>query len=170
MNAEATMTRSDFFPSLAPEALADAADRAVRAIPPVWPLASSVAVNPYLGQAQESLATAGARLARVAGAPMTLPRRGFLDQIARGGITDADLTAALELAPRDLRPPTVAALKAVAQTDAPVLQALPTVADLAAEVSGLDWPGLIAERFGACGPRPGVAGPMPLGEPWRPMT
>ena len=143
------MTRSDLYPYVAPETLALAAERAVRAIPPVWPLASSVAVNPYLGQAQESLTTAGARLARVAGAPMTLPRRGFLDRIERGVITDGDLAAALELAPRDLRPPTVAALKTAAQTDAPVPRALPTVADLAAEVSGLDWPGLIAERFGS---------------------
>ena len=26
---------------------------------------------------------------------------------------------------------------------------MPTIADLAAEASGIDWPGLIAERFGA---------------------
>nr|QQZ51150.1 DUF2309 family protein [Phenylobacterium glaciei] len=31
----------------------------------------------------------------------------------------------------------------------PTARALPTIADLAAEVSGIDWPGLIAERFGA---------------------
>ena len=46
--------------------LEDAVSRAARAIPPVWPLASSVAVNPFLGQTSESLAVAGARLARVA--------------------------------------------------------------------------------------------------------
>ena len=34
------------------EALMTAADHASRAIPPVWPLASSVAVNPYLGQTE----------------------------------------------------------------------------------------------------------------------
>ena len=33
-----------------------AADHAARAVPPVWPLASSVAVNPFLGQTGESLA------------------------------------------------------------------------------------------------------------------
>jgi DNA ligase-1 len=43
-----------------------AADQAARAIAPVWPLASSVAVNPFLGQTGESLAQTGARLARVA--------------------------------------------------------------------------------------------------------
>jgi len=43
--------------------LAVAVDAASRAIPPVWPLASSVAVNPFLGQAGEPLAQAAARLA-----------------------------------------------------------------------------------------------------------
>src|SRR6476620_5656534 len=54
--------------------LEQAVERAVRAIPPLWPLASSVAVNPFLGQSNETLAQAGARLARVAGAPVT-PQR-----------------------------------------------------------------------------------------------
>ena len=129
--------------------LAAASDRAARAIPPAWPLASSVAVNPYLGQAQESLATVGARLARLAGAPVTLPRRAYLDQIERGGITDEDLAAALAEAPQDLSPRDVAALRQAARTVAEPPCALPTVADLAAEVSGIDWPGLIADRFGA---------------------
>ena len=38
---------------------AQAVEAAVRAIPPVWPLASSVAVNPFLGQTGESLETRG---------------------------------------------------------------------------------------------------------------
>ncbi|WP_248842395.1 DUF2309 domain-containing protein, partial [Xanthomonas euvesicatoria] len=37
-----------------------AAQRAARAIPPLWPLASSVAVNPFLGQGSEPLEMAGA--------------------------------------------------------------------------------------------------------------
>jgi len=39
-----------------PDALFAAADAAGRMIPPVWPLASSVAVNPFLGQTGETLA------------------------------------------------------------------------------------------------------------------
>lgn len=127
----------------------DAAARAARAIPPVWPLASSVAVNPFLGQSGEDLAQAGARLGRVAGAAVTMPRSWYLERIDSGAMTDADLTAALEAAPAALRPDGLAALKAAARSPAPVVSALPTVADLAARVSGLDWPGLIAERFGA---------------------
>ena len=126
-----------------------AADRAARAIPPVWPLASSVAVNPFLGQTDESLATVGARLARVAGVSVTMPRNWYQERIASGVITDADLSEALASAPTALRPANLTALKSVAHVSKPAVSALPTIADLAAEVSGVDWPGLIAERFGA---------------------
>ena len=142
-----TTQESAFWP--APQALEAAADQAARAIPPVWPLASSVAVNPYLGQASETLATVGARLQRIAGQPVTMPRSWYQAKIASGTITDIDLAEALALAPQGLRPANVAALKAAAQVSSPVGRAVPTIADLAAAVSGIDWPGLIAERFGA---------------------
>ena len=51
-----------------------AAEAAARAVPPAFPLEATVAVNPFLGQTGEDLATASARLARVAGIPMTRPR------------------------------------------------------------------------------------------------
>ena len=126
-----------------------AADRAARAIPPVWPLASSVAVNPFLGQTGESLATVGARLERVAGAPVTMARSWYEERIASGVITDVDLSDALASAPVALRPANLAALKSAGHVSKPKASALPTIADLAAEVSGIDWPGLISERFGA---------------------
>ena len=126
-----------------------AADRAARAIPPVWPLASSVAVNPFLGQTGESLAMAGARLARVAGVSLTMPTRWYLDRIASGAISDADLSEALLAAPQEQRPAGLADLKAAAFEPEPEICALPTIADLAAKVSGIDWPGFISERLGA---------------------
>ena len=126
-----------------------AADRAARAIPPLWPLASSVAVNPFLGQTGESLAMVGARLARVAGVPVTMPRSWYQEQIASGVVTDADLSDALASGQSALRPSDLTALKSIAQVSKPKNSAEPTVADLAAEVSGIDWPGLISERFGA---------------------
>jgi uncharacterized protein YbcC (UPF0753/DUF2309 family) len=122
------------------------ADAAVRAVPPVWPLASSVAVNPYLGQTGETLAEAGARLARVAGTPVTMPRSWYAARIADGRIADADLAAALAAAGSRID---ITALKAAAQRPAAAPVAIPTVADLAAEVAGIDWPGLVADRIGA---------------------
>ncbi len=126
-----------------------AADRAARAIPPVWPLASSVAVNPFLGQTDESLTTVGARLERVAGAPFTMARSWYEERIASGVITDADLSEAFANAPVALRPANLAALTSLARVSKPKTGAAPTIADLAADASGIDWPGLISERFGA---------------------
>ena len=123
-----------------------AAVEAGRQVPPLWPLATSVAVNPYLGQAGEPLAMAAARLARAAGVPVTPPREARLRQIEAGEITEADLAAAI--AATEGAPPTPAALRVAAARPAPPPVALPTVADLAAEASGVDWPGLVAERIG----------------------
>ncbi|MEE4162704.1 MAG: DUF2309 domain-containing protein [Woeseiaceae bacterium] len=129
--------------------LRDAADEAVRRIPSVWPLASSVAVNPFLGHTGETLAGTAASLARVGGIPVTMPRDWYLDRIAAGEITDHDLAGALSAAPHAGKPADVEALKAAAREERPVPEALPTVADLAAEACGTDWPGILADRFGA---------------------
>lgn len=131
------------------QALKSAADRAARAIAPLWPLSSSVAVNPFLGQAGEGLAQAGARLARVAGIRLTMTRRWYGERIAAGLIADRDLLAAWQKAPAALRPADLAALKQAAMQEGPAPAALPTIAELAAKASGIDWPGLIAERLGA---------------------
>lgn len=145
------MTMSDARPDagdMAHDTVLEAAWTAVRAIPPLWPLASSVAVNPFVGQAAETLATAGARLLRVAGIAVTMPRHWYLDKITAGDISEQDLHQAWLNAPARLRPPSVAALKVAAAIDRPTPRALPTIADLASEASGIDWPGLIQERFG----------------------
>ena len=126
-----------------------AADAAALAIPPAWPLASSVAVNPWLGQSDDDLAMAAARMARCAGTAITMGRAWYARRIASGEITDADLVSALAAAPQGWQPGDIAALKAAAQAPSPPPVALPTVADLAAAVSGIDFPAILAERFGA---------------------
>ena len=125
------------------------ADAAARAIPPAWPLASSVAVNPYLGQSGHDLAHTAALLARVSEADVTMPRSWYRERIASGAITDDDLGAALAAAGASPRPASLTELKEAAQRPRIRLDPLPSVADLAARVSGIDWPAIIAERFGA---------------------
>jgi uncharacterized protein YbcC (UPF0753/DUF2309 family) len=143
------MTPIDSLDALPRATLDTAADAAARMIPPVWPLASSVAVNPFLGQTAETLAETGARLGRVGGVPVTMPRQWYLDRIASGEIRDEDLGAALAASPHTGKPSDFAALKSAAARPAETRKALPTVADLAAEASGIDWPGIIEERLGA---------------------
>lgn len=124
------------------------ADGAARQIPPLWPLASSVAVNPYLGQSGFDLAHTSALLARVSAASTTMPRDWYAARIASGAISDDDLADALAACGSPLRPSSVEGLKLAALIARPATNPLPTIADLAAEASGIDWPALIAERFG----------------------
>ena len=125
-----------------------AAAGAARLIPPLWPLASSVAVNPFLGQAGEPLCTAAARLGRVGGIAVTMPRSWYAERIRTGQIGDADLEAVLASPPKPAVPVTLAELMTAAKSDRSAPSALPTVVDLAASATGMDWPGLMAERIG----------------------
>jgi uncharacterized protein YbcC (UPF0753/DUF2309 family) len=124
-----------------------AADRAARAIPPLWPLASSVAVNPFLGQTGEPLATAAARLRRTAGIALTMPRSWYAARLRSGEIAEEYLQAALDAAPAGPRPNTLAALKQAAEAERTASQAIPTVAELARDLSAIDWPRLVEERI-----------------------
>ena len=126
----------------------EAAEAAARAIPPAFPLSATVAVNPFLGQTGEDLATAAARLARVAGARVTRPRGDYVAQVATGRIADEDLAGALGDCASPLRPADLSLLKARLSVDGPEPQALPTMAHLAAAATGTDWPGIIARTFG----------------------
>jgi hypothetical protein len=130
------------------EALLAAAESAVRAIPPAWPLSATVAVNPFLGQAGMTLAETAALLGKVAGARVTMPRRWYAEKIAKGAITDADIASALASAPGSVASLGIAGLKKAALAEDSQPSAVPTVAELAATASGFDWPALVSERFG----------------------
>ena len=144
-----TKTKAKRSQPLSRAAIERTADAAARQIPPLWPLASYVAVNPFLGQTTESLAETGARLGRIGGVPVAMPRDWYEGCIASGEITEDDLAAALAACPHAEKPADVATLRAAAALPAAAPEALPTIADLAASASGTDWPGAIAERFGA---------------------
>lgn len=136
-------------PSLTDAGVRHAAERAANAVPPAFPLDASVAVNPFLGQTGERLETTAARLGRVAGVGLAPPRPWISEQIAAGRITDSDLRAALRATPAIVGLASIGDLKQTANAAALAAFAPATVADLAAEVSGVDWPGVIAERIGA---------------------
>ncbi|MEL7719423.1 DUF2309 domain-containing protein [Citromicrobium bathyomarinum] len=125
-----------------------AAEAAARQIPPLWPLSSSVAVNPFLGQSEATLAQAAARLSRVGEVPVVMPRGWYAERIASGEIAQTDLAAALACSPHESKPRELSMLEVELDKDVPIPNALRTVADLVAERSGTDWPGIIAERIG----------------------
>jgi uncharacterized protein YbcC (UPF0753/DUF2309 family) len=131
-------------------AVLEAAEAAGRAIPPAFPLDATVAVNPFLGQTGEGLATAAARLARVAGVRVTRKGSEYGDAIASGAISESNLADALAACPSPLKPADTAMLRHAAARigNGPAPRALPTVADLAAEATGIDWPALIDKCIG----------------------
>ena len=128
--------------------LLTAAEAAARAIPPAFPLDATVAVNPFLGQTGEDLATASARLARVAGVKITRLRADYAALVRAGTISDDDLAMALIACQSPIKPADLAMLKASLARAGAAPQMLPTVADLAAESTGTDWPSVIARSFG----------------------
>ncbi len=128
--------------------LLQAAEAAARAIPPAFPLEATVAVNPLLGQTGEDLAMASARLARVAGVRLTRPRADYAAKMASGAITDDDVAQALIVCALADRPADLAALKRQLDAPSPEVQALPTLAELAAPKTGRDWPAVIQRTIG----------------------
>ena len=131
------------------ETLLKAAESAARRVPPAFPLSATVAVNPFLGQTDEDLATAAARMERVAGLRLTPPRSDTLAQLESGSLTDDDLACALIASASPLKPADLAALKAVLRKPDPAPVALPTVTLLAARATGIDLPALVDRAFGA---------------------
>lgn len=130
------------------QALIAAAEHAARAIPPAFPLEATVAVNPFLGQSDEDLAVAGARLARVAGVALTRPRAAYAADMAAGRMVDTDLREALAACTSPHKPRDVAALKARIAMPSPIAAALPTMSHIVAESSGVDWPAIIERTLG----------------------
>lgn len=123
-------------------------DMAARQIPPLWPLASHVAVNPYLGQSHLKLAEAGSLLQRVGAGPVTMPIHWYLDKYEKGEIIDSDLKAALAASPYQKKPVHLNALKQASKKPRPIGESLATIACLAAKASGIEWPGIIGDRIG----------------------
>lgn len=117
-----------------------------KAIPPAWGLEATVAVNPFVGQANTGLAETAALLARVGGGAILPERRVFRAARAEGRMSDVDMVDALLAAgaPVDLE-----ALKDRLGRDRTEPQSLPTVADLVMAGTGTDWPTMFADRIGA---------------------
>ncbi len=132
------------------QAVEQAALAAGNRIAPLWPLQHFVAVNPLLGLAQQSLSASGRILARSTGARLTMPRAYYRDAITSGEISDQDLAAALRELQHELPGPlTLEQIHAQANetgTDPAALK-LPTVASIAAQLTGTDWEAVIVESI-----------------------
>lgn len=115
-------------------------------IAPVWQLEHFVAVNPYLGLVDLRVEDAAERLELVAGAQGTLPVEVYLDHLASGRIGKDDLAAALAASTRFADQSVEAFLAAVEQGDTAAPTRVRTVADVATELTGVDWGEVLVDR------------------------
>jgi len=74
-------------------------------MPPLWPLKSFVAVNPFLGYSDLHFLEAAAKIRRVAHGDILMPESYYQEQIDQGNITDADLRTAFQWASQTVPPP-----------------------------------------------------------------
>jgi hypothetical protein len=132
------------------DTIREAVNRAERRIAPLWPLRYFVAVNPYLGLLEQPFEDAAQILGRRAGARMTAPRSFYAQAIRNGRVTDADIEAALaEGSSSAGAPASIEELKAFAMRDATdvTFTTMPTVADVAHEVTGINWAEFVTESI-----------------------
>jgi hypothetical protein len=105
-----------------------AAEAAARAIPPAFPLEATVAVNPFLGQTGEDLATASARLQRVAGVRRRSGARLRRPESVMAGSRTRTWRTRSRHPPRRLKPTDLARSRPPLRTPMPA-QTLPGLAD-----------------------------------------
>ena len=127
-----------------------AAERACRRIAPLFPLQGFVAVNPFLGVADRPLRDAAALMGRVAGARLAMPRAYYREALASGRLTVEDVRSAVASAGGiggavDAEA-VVAELRAPGAEERPPAP-LPTVAGVAATVTGRDLDAFVTERL-----------------------
>jgi uncharacterized protein YbcC (UPF0753/DUF2309 family) len=152
MQFEASVVENQTPHQLTSDMIEAAVDRAGRRIAPLWPLRHFVAVNPYLGLLEQPFETAAQTLGRRAGARMTAPRSFYAKAIESGRIKDANLEAALaESSPVADAPNTVEALKGFAARDKSDVEfdTVPTVADVASDITGNNWAEFVTESISA---------------------
>ncbi len=128
--------------------LVTAVNNAANRVPPAWPLDASVAVNPFLGENQDTLANVAARYERIAGTSVVMPREWYLAKITSGDITDDDLQEALDVSAYNEKPGNTLQLKAAASKSARAPRALSTIAELSARYTQVDWNRFVQERIG----------------------
>ncbi len=113
----------------------DSITKACGRIAPLWPLKHFVAVNPFLGFADQPFAATAAALKRVAKIEMLAPRHFYRAAIGSGVIDDDALGEALARAPKNIdRPADIGALKRAIAKDATANVRPPAAVSTVAEV------------------------------------
>ena len=121
---------------------------ACKKIAPVWSLENFVAVNPYLGLTNKNFDEVARELSAIGGIQMTLPSSFYLQKIKEGKIGTPDLQEALKSYEGYERVTVESFLEAVDASgdDTADFVPIPTITDVATQVSGEDWNSLMVSR------------------------
>jgi len=124
---------------------------ACKKIAPVWQLENYVAVNPYLGMANEHFNAVANRLHMVAGAQSTLPVLFYLQALAQGTLQQKDLAFALNQQQQIEDKSVTDFLKNLAFIDGDGEHKTPIdiVSTTATQLTGNDWQRLYIDRVSA---------------------
>jgi uncharacterized protein YbcC (UPF0753/DUF2309 family) len=114
-------------------------------IPPLWPLQSFVAVNPFVGLVGKPFAEVCDLMQRVTGESMLMSVEYFRQQFARGRITSQDLAEAVTRSQSDLT--TAQLLGWLKHPESEPGDGLQSLADIATARFQRDWSGLVTEEI-----------------------
>jgi hypothetical protein len=130
----------------------EAVDRAVNRIAPAWPLESTVAVNPFVGQTNMRLAEVSAVLEKLIGQSVLMPADWYQARIKTGEISAQDLQTALLASDYTSKPKDItglkAAIKQLASQTGENGQTIPNFSQLASCVTATDWPQISQDMIG----------------------
>ena len=114
-------------------------------VPPLWPLHSFVAVNPFVGLTGRPFAEVCGLMQRVTHESMLMSVEYFRKQFASGRITSQDLTAAIQQSGEEIS--TADLLAWMKNPEPQPLAGLQSLADIAATRFGGRWSTLITEEI-----------------------
>lgn len=114
-------------------------------IPPLWPLQSFVAVNPFVGLVGKPFAEVCDLMQRVTGDSMLMSVEYFRQQLATGRITSQDLAEAVTRSKSDLT--TAQLLDWLKNPEPEPRVGLQSLADIATAKFQRDWSGIVTEEI-----------------------
>lgn len=124
-----------------------AVQRSLRRVAPVWPLDGFVAVNPFLGIADEGFSVAARRVSLACEARMYMTPEFYVSALDRQRVKPEDVEEAIQIV-GDCEGVSAEHLgDELANGAATEVRALPTVASVARELANTDWPSHVVERI-----------------------
>ncbi|MEM6485862.1 MAG: DUF2309 domain-containing protein [Pseudomonadota bacterium] len=124
-----------------------AVQRSLRRVAPVWPLDGFVAVNPFLGIAEEGFSVAARRISLACEARMYMSPEFYANALASQRVKAEDVDEAIHIVGDCAGIQVEHLADELAKGGAIKVQALPTVASVARELADTDWPSHVVERI-----------------------